>query len=176
MVHFLLEKGAHPNFISKVCFLFLNVLSFYLCWRGEGRKGNWWILFCPFVILGWNVSISCCLSKREFRDCQNFFENRRSSDWSTRKMGCFFSFLLFEISLMIYWNQLLWNKKEKTALFEATEGGHFDIITLLVERGASINFGNRVCFLFLIFFLIVKIKKIDFKISLKLLEPLSHCM
>ena len=45
-----------------------------------------------FVILVWNVSISRCLSKREFRDCQKFFEDRRSSDWSTRKRGFFFFF------------------------------------------------------------------------------------
>ena len=146
-----LKRVLIQIFFQKYVFYFLNVLSLYLCWRGEGRKGNWWILFCPFVILGSNVSMAYCLSKREFRDCQKFFENRRSSDWSTRKAG--FSFLLFEISLMIYWNQLLWKKKRKTALFEATEGGHFDIITLLVERGASINFRDNVCFLFFIFFL-----------------------
>ena len=122
----------------------------YIYVGGEVRKRNWWILFCPFVILVSNVSLSRCLSKREFRDCQNFFEDRRSSDWSTRKKGFFLFFfsLLFEISLMIYWNQLLWNKKGKTALFEATLGGHFDIVTLLVERGASINFKDHVCFLF----------------------------
>ena len=57
---------------------------------GRGRKRNWWILFCPFVILGSNVSLSHCLSKREFRDCQTFSENRRSSDWSARKSGFFF--------------------------------------------------------------------------------------
>ena len=150
---------------------------------GEGRKRNWWILFCPFVILGSNVSISHCLSKREFRDCQKFSEDRRSWDWSTRKAGFFLFFfsLLFEISLIIYWNQLLWNKKGKTALFEATEGGHFDIITLLVERGASINFLNRVCFLSFDFFDCQNEKTLILKLfSLKIVtapqNPLSHCM
>ena len=85
---------------KNIFFYFLNVLSFFVCWRWG--RGIYEILFCHFVILVSNVSLSHCLSKREFRDCQNFSENKRSSDWSTRKKGFFFSsFLLFEISLMI---------------------------------------------------------------------------
>ena len=154
-------KGCSSKYPFKSMFLFFECLVFiFMLEGGRGRKGNWWILFCPFIILVSNVSMACCLSKREFRDCQNFFENKRSSDWSTRKPGFFF--FLFSCLRFLWWFieiNFCEIKKGKTALYEATEGGHFDIVTLLVERGASINFENRVCFFFLIFFFIVKIKK-----------------
>ena len=38
-------------------------------------------------------------------------------------------------------------KDERTALMMAAQGGHMEVVNALVEAGADVNLGTRVCYL-----------------------------